>query len=468
MLRLEVSGNRQFLVKGDGTPFIWIGDTLWLWQKLLHSEAEEYVLRRKEQGFTIVQVRLAGRPGDGELSPDGEAPFLAKNARGQWELTQPNPRYWAHVDRLVETFAEHGMYLAPVLMWGHSWLLETRAIDELYQYAQWVGQRYRDADHIVWMTFGEGNHGGKCKPKVMAGVNGLRDGDAGNKLLSIHAAARMGTSADFHNEVDFNTWQTSQWCAPTDLVFGAAEGSWWKGEGRGDLSAWEVIARDFERRPTKPVLDAEAWYEGPEKDPPEHVEELRPKPRKFGQGCSSQACHARRRAYFTVFAGAFGHTYGADGLWTVDKDEEPHWRAAMEYPGGNQMRYLGQLLASRPVLSRIPDQSMIVAGQSDSYDSHIQATRDTDGSYALVYVADGHGFAVDLTKMAGDEIIARWYSPRDGGTIDTGKVEKSDRASFEPPGTPHFANDWVLILEAETGSTTWAMDFSSAVRASAR
>ena len=33
----------------------------------------------------------------------------------------------------------------------------------------------------------------------------------------------------------------------------------------------------------------------------------------------------------------------------------------MEYPGGNQMRYLGQLLASRPGLSRIPDQSMIVA-----------------------------------------------------------------------------------------------------------
>lgn len=454
MQKLKVSDNRRFLVKEDGTPFIWIGDTLWQWQKLILSEAEEYVLRRREQGFHIVQVRLAGRPGDSEISPDGEPPFLAKNAHEHWELTQPNPKYWAHVDALVEKFAEHGMYLAPVLMWGHHWLLENREADELYQYARWVGDRYRDADHIVWMTFGEGNSGGECRPKVMAAVNGLRDGDTGNKLLTIHAAARMGTSADFHDDVDFNTWQTSQWCAPTDLAFGAAEGSWWKEEGQGDLSAWEVIAQDAERQPIKPVLDAEAWYEGPARDPAEHVEELRPKPRKFGQGHSSQAYHVRRRAYFTVFAGAFGHTYGADGLWTVNKDEEPLWREIMEYPGGNQMRYLGQLLASKSVLSRIPDPSMIVSGHSESYDGHIQATRDADGGYAFVYVADGHAFAVDLSKMASDEMTARWYNPRDGESIGIGTVEKSRRASFDPPGTPHFANDWVLVLEAETMQAT--------------
>ena len=298
------------------------------------------------------------------------------------------------------------------------------------------------------MTLGEGNHGGPHKPKVMAAVNGLRDGDTGNKLLTIHASARMGTSADYHQELDFDTWQTSQWCAPTDLKPGATEWSWWKEEGRGSLSAWDVIAQDAERRPAKPVLDAEAWYEGPAKERPEHVKELQPKPRPFGQRHPSQAYHARRRAYFTVLAGAFGYTYGADGLWTINKDREPHWREAMEYPGGNQMRYLGQLLASRPALTRLSDQSLIVAGQSDSYDSHIQATRDEEGRYAFVYVADGHAFSLDLTRMAGNETMARWYDPRDGTTTEIGTVQRASQVSFDPPGTPHYTNDWVLILDA--------------------
>ena len=449
MQKLEVSDNKRFLVKEDGTPFVWIGDTLWVWQKLTLSEIEEYLLKRKEQGLNIVQVRLAGRPNDRTFNSEGEAPFLAKNRHGQYVLTKPNPKYWSYMDKMIEKFAEHEIYLAPVLMWGHHWLLEKREEDELYRYAKWVGHRYRDAKHIIWMTLGEGNHGGVCKPKVMAAINGLRDGDTGNKLITIHAAARMGTSTDFHHELDFNTWQTSQWCAPTDLTFGAKEGNWWTEEGQGDLSVWEVIARDYNRQPTKPVIDAEAWYEGPSREPPENVEELKPKPREFGQGYPSQSYHVRRRAYFTVFAGAFGHTYGAHGLWIVNREEQPTWREAMEYPGTDQMQYLGRLLKSKPALTRIPDQSMIVGGQSNSYNSHIQATRDANGSYAFVYVADGHEFSLDLTGMSGSKVIARWYSPRDGKNTDIGTIERTRYVSFHPPGTPHFTNDWVLVLEAD-------------------
>jgi hypothetical protein len=95
---------------------------------------------------------------------------------------------------------------------------------------------------------------------------------------------------------------------------------------------------------------------------------------------------------------------------------------------------------------------MILVGQSDSYDSHIQATRDANGSYAFVYVPDGHEFSLDLTWMSGDRIIASWYSPRDGKNTDIGTIERSNCVSFNPPGTPHFANDWVLVLEAESKS----------------
>ena len=44
----------------------------------------------------------------------------------------------------------------------------------------------------------------------------------------------------------------------------------------------------------------------------------------------------RRRAYFTILAGAFGHQYGAGGIWdTLDKPEEcsGSYLDALEYEG---------------------------------------------------------------------------------------------------------------------------------------
>ena len=102
MQKLKVSDNKRFLVKEDRTPFVWIGDTLWVWQKLTLYEIEEYLLKRKEQGFNIVQVRLAGRPNDRTFNSEGEPPFLAKNRHGQYVLTKPNPKYWSYIDKMIE------------------------------------------------------------------------------------------------------------------------------------------------------------------------------------------------------------------------------------------------------------------------------------------------------------------------------------------------------------------------------
>jgi hypothetical protein len=49
-----------------------------------------------------------------------------------------------------------------------------------------------------------------------------------------------------------------------------------------------------------------------------------------------------------------------------------------------QMYFLRSLLESRPYFSRIPDQSLIV-GDAGKGGLHLQATRDSAGSYALIY-----------------------------------------------------------------------------------
>ncbi len=58
---LKVSENRRHLVDQQGTPFLYQADTPWmLFTKLTETEAKEYITRRKEQGFTALQVMLTG------------------------------------------------------------------------------------------------------------------------------------------------------------------------------------------------------------------------------------------------------------------------------------------------------------------------------------------------------------------------------------------------------------------------
>jgi hypothetical protein len=152
--------------------------------------------------------------------------------------------------------------------------------------------------------------------------------------------------------------------------------------------------------------------------------------------------------YFTVFAGAAGHTYGAQGVWDKQIDSTKTWRKALELPGARQVGYLGRLLGSRPVLTRIPYQSLILSGQLDEYESHVQATRCSEGGYAFVYIADGHRICVDLAKLSSQKIRAAWFNPRDGSSISIGEFQNAGHRSFNPPGDAGAGNNWVLILDA--------------------
>ena len=54
---LRVSDNRRFLVRGDGRPFFYLGDTAWaLFQRLDLAESQRYLADRAAKGFTVIQM----------------------------------------------------------------------------------------------------------------------------------------------------------------------------------------------------------------------------------------------------------------------------------------------------------------------------------------------------------------------------------------------------------------------------
>ena len=55
--RLRVSDNGRFLVRDDGLPFFYLGDTAWeLFHRLSREETDDYLRDRAAKGFTVVQA----------------------------------------------------------------------------------------------------------------------------------------------------------------------------------------------------------------------------------------------------------------------------------------------------------------------------------------------------------------------------------------------------------------------------
>jgi hypothetical protein len=119
------------------------------------------------------------------------------------------------------------------------------------------------------------------------------------------------------------------------------------------------------------------------------------------------------------------------------------WFESLELPGAVQMSYVRALMESRPILERVPDQSLVTdAGSSAS--ERIQATRGKD--YAFVYSVAGEPFTVNLGKISGNKVKAYWYDPRTGETMSIGEKDNKGTQSFTPP-TAGNGQDWVLIMD---------------------
>lgn len=112
--RLTVSPNRRFLVQADGTPFFWLGDTAWeLFHRLTLEEADFYLRKRAEQGFTVVQAVLLAEL-DGLRVPNAHGEVPLENL----DPTKPREAYFQHVDGVVQQAAELGLYVGLLPTWA--------------------------------------------------------------------------------------------------------------------------------------------------------------------------------------------------------------------------------------------------------------------------------------------------------------------------------------------------------------
>lgn len=145
--RLKVSENGHFLVYEDNSPFFYLGDTGWeMFHRLDREQAEKYLKKRSEQGFTVIQaVALAEEKGLTDPNPYGEVPFI------NLDPTKPNEKYFQHIDDVIDLAAKYGIIIALLPTWGDKvdkmqWGQGPEIFnhENIKIYGKWIGNRFKD------------------------------------------------------------------------------------------------------------------------------------------------------------------------------------------------------------------------------------------------------------------------------------------------------------------------------------
>ncbi|MEA1878445.1 MAG: DUF4038 domain-containing protein [Bacteroidota bacterium] len=471
--RLRVSHTNPHLLETvNGVPVFLNNYTAWsLIRNGSREEIAELITICKSQKFNVISAVipfLAKNNGtfaysslsfynDSAGIPDPSRPFTTPGNNpevpGEYD-------FWDHVDYVIDHTAENGMYISLHPTWGNrvsggyngsiSGEEIIFDIENAYKYGQWLGRRYGGKDNLLWMLGGDrsaiyDHKNGLfdyCEVwRAMAegltdGANGVdnQDGQAdyGNILISFHPRKWAPNSSEwFHNDpwLTFNSIQDT----PYDQVVS--------------------IPHDYKLEPVKPTWLFEGRYEGRMSD--------------WGM---------RYQAYQTVFAGGFGSTYGSE-IYSFPSN----WRELAILPGAKQMAHLytvaREIWTDKQFLDRMPDQNLIVGDQGNTYgdgerddsgklldkpgsSDRISALRGGDGSWAIVYSANGRDLTLNLSLLCEGKFDVYWFNPRNGKWwVDS---EESDKITplqnilvtgdgsytFDPPGIPGIDNDWLLILSS--------------------
>jgi hypothetical protein len=344
---------------------------------------------------------------------------------------QPNEAYFEHVDQIVRLASELNLVIGMLPSWGSYWS-STNGSDLLFtpetarSFARYLGNRYKENNNIIWILGGDENINNEQEKAIIeAMAAGLKEGDTGAHLITFHPRGPGLSSDYFHNSdwLDFNMYQSSH--------------------GAHDHDNGLYATHDYELQPPKPTLDGEPRYE------------LIPAGFYFNGAnrldlFTDYDC--RQAAYWSILAGACGHTYGHSSVWQMwDTNKTPvlgtkiPWDQAIDNPGAWQMKHLRTLFEARPFHKLIPDQSMILSG-ADEGGAKIRAAVAADSSFAIIYSPRGEQFTVNQRIIKGNKLKCIWYDPRYGISYSVHDGNTFGIQTYTPP-TNGKGNDWVLILE---------------------
>ncbi len=424
---LRVSDEGAHLSYADGTPFFWLGDTHWFFDKNeswdtsnksgTSSQFKSIVDRRVAQKFTVYQSVIFG-------------PHDSYWAAGQ-QGTEINPDYFKNeLDRKMAYIADSGLVNAFGIGFHSN-------IDGFVQgserLAAYVAARY-GAYPVVWITSGEG-----------AGY------DLGPRESRIDGWRSVGKAINKYD--GYNHPQTAHSTALTEKEsLGLPQ--FYEGEGWFDFEMFQgghqkmVPSGDYDyyhRQYGLPFLESEANYE------------------QIYNGWATDTI-VRQSAYRSVQAGGMGYGYGAHGIWNASWDDADtandygyghrNWYDAIDFVGADQMTHLIDFYRSldwQRMTYRPTGWATWTGEHAEELTDPLLRADDAANAVTVYFNADtsSQGTLTQLDAQAAYE--SRWFNPRTGAyTTISGSFTPAGGA-WSVPEKPD-AQDWLLLVKKLTPS----------------
>jgi hypothetical protein len=459
---LKATPNSHYVQHEDGTPFLWVGDTAWgMMQYLTREEVDTYLDNRQKLGFSVIQTVAHWYPHGGGMksgpanAPNayGFRPFLGDDDKPDTSkpLTvpggspeQPND-YWDHADYIIHAARKRGLYVALLPTWGRAFISlqfgGTRKAyddDKARTFGLFLGQRYRQEPHILWVMGGDAKAQIKGYDKNQVPVEfdgrsiyramaeGIAQGVTGKKA-NWNQKSPVWDQVFMTYHPDGDSWDNSSKWFHTD--------AWMDANG---VEVWREVDDVF------PVMMAEYQLENPVK-PSLFLEG------SYEFGSYRHECgwvtpvRVRRQFYQTFFAGGGGHTYGAGPIWAMrgsggDYNCGYTWQQALHFPGAAQVASIGKAFLARQEWQTWVPNGRVLNGTGDR-DSRKSAVVSTDGTRSLVYFANNS--ATRVKNLVGGAANAVWFDPRTGAEEDAGSFA-ADAVRLMAP--PEGWEDAILVL----------------------
>ncbi len=391
---LKVSADGRYLVDRAGVPFFYHADTAWqITKRLRPAEVEEYLDRRKAQGFNTIHVHTFSKEVTPMTNWEGENPFDPPD-----DILQPNPKYWRNVDLLIKAAEQRNLLVTMAAIWirwggrdQQGWRYQLNE-SNARGYGEFLGKRYRLFKNLIWILGGDANPIEDSKPiaDLAAGIKA----HAPHHLITVHNRPEYSSAAFFHTQpwLDINMAYTY-----AEVYIHV-------------LGEWNRLA------PIKPIILGESGYEEESND-----------------GRGGTPWRMRRQAYEAILSGSLGgHAFGHKDIWRMDSK----WRSALDSPASKQMAHVKTLFASRPWYTLVPDDSLLTDRGYFGEQNYVTAAVSEKHKFAIAY------FPSNRTVTISKEMKGRWFDPV------SGKFAEARGKALTPPAKNAGGDpDFILLLE---------------------
>ncbi len=428
---IRVAEDHRHFEHADGTPFLWLADTWWmgLCKRLTMDDFKTLTADRVRKGFNVVQIVAGLYP---DMGPFDERGLGDGGFPWEKDYSRINPKFFDEADARIAHLADLGLAPCIVGAWGYHlpWL----GVEKMKKHWRYIIARW-GAYPVFWCIAGEGTMPYYLTPKEKRAdeIRFLKEGwtavaayvrqtDPWRHPISIHPTDSARNQVADVGVLDFDMLQTGH------------------SDRESIPNTLKLVRASVAAFPPMPTVNAEVCYEG-----------------ILGK------CHddvVRFMVWSCLLSGAAGHTYGANGIWQVNRRDAPYgksphggnwgetpWDEAMNLPGSEQAGFAKSWLGSPGAGSLTSHPEWATFDPKDSSDPNmIPFCGGFSDSTRVIYLP--LPLRPTLHRLdPGKKYTVVYFDPKTGEShILKSQITGDANGDCACPDVGELDHDWVMIL----------------------